>query len=101
MFVTNHNDFPFTDMFDGEEYILNPGEKVLMTEAAAAHIFGYGSPDKASVLVRLGWAAIYDPDKKTMVEHPNGAQWLANFTFTPAKVVEDVPAGLESEESPL
>lgn len=56
--------------FHGDRYVWEPGEKLMLSEAAAAHIFGYGLPDtakdaadagegtnftKEAAFLRLGW----------------------------------------------
>lgn len=86
LYVTNRNGQFYKDRFDGEDYEFPPGEKVLIEELAAAHIFGFGRADKTENLIRMGKA-----------NAPDGPQWLARFQFTAAKVVEDAPEipGLE------
>ena len=90
VFVKNNNDFVHTDMYDGQEYIFRPGEKTPVPIDAARHMFGMGNPDKTETLVRLGWAMIFDPSKKTYVEDPAGIRKLANFVFTKAVVHEEI-----------
>ena len=43
--------------FHGDRYVWEPGEKLLLTEAAAAHIFGYSldNAGKETAFLRLGW----------------------------------------------
>jgi hypothetical protein len=89
IFVTNNNEFFHADKFDGQEYIWEPGEKHLIDEDAAAHMFGYGRADKTENLIRLGW------------QREEGVMKLANFVFTSGRMVEDVSdEGDEQEESP-
>lgn len=53
--VRNTNSFAIHDRFDGVDYIFPPMENVEIEELAAAHIFGWGEPDKARALIRHGW----------------------------------------------
>ena len=93
LFVTNKNDFTHEDRYAGQDYLFPPGEKVLISEQAATHMFGFNRVDKTDTLARLGWA---NPRFDRML--PNGqpdtswgAKQLAKFVFTRAQVVE-VPA---------
>lgn len=92
VFVTNNNDFFHEDRFDGEMYQFPPKEKVQVPVDAAVHMFAFNMPDKTDALVRLGWAMIYDPASKRMVENPEGVKRLARFVFTRAVMVEEVVA---------
>lgn len=96
LFVTNKNNFHHEDRFDGHDYAFPPGQKVMLSLEAAAHMFGLGVPDKSSVMHRLGWAFKYDPERKTFVEDTDAVAKLKNFVFTKAKLVES-PA----EETPV
>lgn len=80
VFVTNKNDFPHVDRYNGKDYVFEPGHKQMVPHDAAAHMFGFGRIDKTENLVRLGWANRLDDE---------GVKWLAKFVFTDAKVVED------------
>ncbi|MBA0085815.1 MAG: hypothetical protein HRJ53_12525 [Acidobacteria bacterium Pan2503] len=96
LFVVNKNDFHHEDRFNGVDYQFPPGQKVMLSAEAAAHMFGLGVPDKTSVMHRKGWAFKYDPDRKTFVEDTDAVTKLKNFVFTRAKLVES-PA----EETPV
>lgn len=43
--------------FHGNRYVWEPHEKLMLSEAAAAHIFGYGldNTGKETAFLRLGW----------------------------------------------
>jgi len=86
VFVTNRNDFPHEDGFDGERFVFPPGEQIMISIDAAEHMFGYRLADKTDVLLRLGWANKYDPVRKNYVEDPEGVRKLANFVFEEAEV---------------
>jgi hypothetical protein len=85
--VTNTNAFNHEDRYDGEDYVFPEGERVLIPEEAAVHLFGYNVKDKSETLVRLGWAMKYDADKKMFVEDSEGVRKLANFVFEEAVMV--------------
>jgi hypothetical protein len=87
IFVTNNNDFDHVDAYDGEEYLFPQGERVLIPEEAAVHFFGRNLKDKTETLVRLGWAQVYDKDKKQFVENPEGVKKLSRFVFDEAVMV--------------
>jgi|SRR5208337_1261289 len=87
IFVTNKNDFTHIDRYDGEEYAFPPGERVLIPMDAAIHMFGHNMVDKSEILVRLGWASIYDPSTKNWAENPEGVKKLARFVFDEAVMV--------------
>jgi hypothetical protein len=86
IFVTNQNEETHVDRYDGEDYEFVPNDPVLIPGDAAVHMFGYGLTDKTAVLLRLGWLNKYSPEKKTMVEDPEGIRRLANFVFEDAVV---------------
>lgn len=88
IFVTNHNDFHHEDNFDGTHYDFPPKERVAVGVDAATHMFGFNMPDKSGVLTRLGWAWKYDPEKRKVVEDPDGVKRLSRFVFTRAVMVE-------------
>lgn len=88
IFVTNHNDELHVDLHDGIEYAFPPKEKVAVPVDAAVHMLGFNLRDKTDVLVRLGWAMTYDPDKRRFVENPEGIRRLARFQFTKTVMVE-------------
>jgi hypothetical protein len=93
IFVTNHNDFYHSDMFDGDSFDFPPGEKVLLPVEAAKHMLGFGRSDKTETLTRLGWA---NPGP---MEAPDaGVKKLANFVFTQAVTVE-VPVDDKEERA--
>lgn len=77
IFVTNKNDFPHEDGYNGERFFFMPGERVTITLAAAQHMFGLGLKDKTDALLRLGWANDLE-----------GPGRLAKFVFTEAQLVE-------------
>jgi hypothetical protein len=53
--ITSSLDEPVYGRYDGEDYEFPPGEPVDVPVAVAAHVFGFGVPDKSAVLSRLGW----------------------------------------------
>lgn len=87
IFVTNHNDFHHSDMYDGVEYEFPPKERVIVSVDAATHMFGFNMPDKSGVLARLGWAWKVGPNGK-FVEDPDGVKKLAHFAFTKGVMIE-------------
>lgn len=91
LFVTNKNDFVHEDRYAGEDYVFPPNEKVLISEAAAEHMFGFGKANKTDTLARLGWA-----NPRPGEEPEAGVKKLARFVFTRGVVVE-VPAEPEEE----
>lgn len=68
----------FKDRYDGQDYEFPFNEKVLISEEAARHIFGWGLKDRTEALVRQGWAN--DPLK---------VRWMGKFVFTNTKIVEE------------
>jgi hypothetical protein len=76
VYVTNKNDFDFSDRYDGEEFFFPQGQAVLIPTAAAEHIFGFSLKDKTDALVRLGWAT----------DIAAGAKKLANFVWEEAEM---------------
>lgn len=91
VFVRNTSDTHHSDRFNGQDYEFPPGEKVLLTQDAARHMFGFGNPDKSEALIRQGWANKIDPVTKKWVENEEGIKMLAAFVFTQGVMVE-VPA---------
>ena len=87
IFVTNKNDFVHFDRYDGEDFVFEPGEKVFISKPAATHMFGWNLNDQSEVLVRLGWAMVYDGEVKNFVENKEGVNKLANFVFDEAVMV--------------
>ena len=87
IFVTNKNKFVHTDRYDGEDYVFTPDEKVFISKPAATHLFGWNLNDTSEVLVRLGWAMVYDDEVKNFVENKEGVQRLSNFVFDEAVMV--------------
>lgn len=79
IFVCNKNDFDHTDVYDGHDYNFPQGEKVLVSIAAARHMFGFGNAVKTDNLVRLGWANL---------QNDEGVARLAKFVFTQPMVIE-------------
>jgi hypothetical protein len=79
IFVTNKNDFPHEDAYDGEQFVFLPGEKVALPMAAATHMFGFNMVDKTETLVRLGWANLANDE---------GVKRLRKFVFTQAQLIE-------------
>jgi hypothetical protein len=86
VFVTNTNDEPHEDKYDGEDFVFPPHEPVLIPVDAAVHMLGYGLADKTDTLLRLGKATKVDPAKGQLVDNPDGVRWLANFVFDEAVV---------------
>ena len=108
IFVTNRNEFMHSDRYDGTEYLFPPHQAVPISEEAAAHMFGFGAPDKGPVLARLGWSFHYDESKKTFVNDEAGPVKLAKFVFTKGEFVprdvdtSPIPeAGNLLDESPI
>lgn len=81
LWVTNRNENPHSDRFDGEDFFFPYGEPVEVPIEGADLMFGYGQADKTSTLMRSGMA----PTAKDL---KNGLLWLANFTFSNAKPTE-------------
>lgn len=79
IFVTNKNEFPHEDAYDGVPFVFMPGEKAALTRAAATHMFGFNLKDKTETLVRLGWANLPNDE---------GVNRLRKFVFTEAQLVE-------------
>lgn len=79
IFVTNKNEFPHEDAYDGQPFMFMPGEKVALTRHAATHMFGFNLKDKTETLVRLGWANLANEE---------GVTRLRKFVFTEAQLVE-------------
>ena len=79
VFVENRNPSFFTDRYDGIDYDFAPGEKTLLHDDAARHIFGYGDNDKSGYLSRLG---------KANLPNNEGVKWLSRFIFTASQLVE-------------
>ena len=88
IFVTNNNDFHHSDSYDGVHFDFPPKERVAVPVDAAVHMFGFNSPDKDTVLHRLGWAARVNAKTRTLEENPDGVKQLAKFVFTRAVMVE-------------
>jgi hypothetical protein len=89
IFVTNKNDFEHTDRYAGIDYYWSPGEKVAISEEAAAHMFGYGRVDRVENLIRLGWNIDLDA----------GLAKLRKFVFTKATMVEASEEDSNTEEA--
>jgi len=53
--VTNGLEEEIVMGFHGDKYEWQPGEKLICSEAAIRHIFGYGEDDKSTAFLRLGW----------------------------------------------
>jgi hypothetical protein len=87
IFVTNKNKFVHTDRYDGDDYVFAPDDKVFLSKPAATHMFGWNLNDTNEVLVRLGWAMVYDETVKNFVENKEGVAKLANFVFDEAVMV--------------
>ena len=91
IFVTNKNTFDHTDRYNGKDYIFPKGESVPIPMEAARHMFGFNSPDKTDVLLRLGWED-RDPKLAVIGRKPgDGVSWLKNFVFSEAKLIEVAP----------
>lgn len=77
--VTNKHPVRFRDRYDGRDYVFEPNESVIMGEDAAKHIFGYGDPNKAPYLTRVG------KQTTSAVEGQGGLKeamkWLERFEF--------------------
>jgi hypothetical protein len=65
--------------FAGVDYDFPPKKDVPCDEDAARHIFGFGEPDKAAALLRLGW--IIPGQTRDVAE-----QKLAKVVFKKAEV---------------
>jgi hypothetical protein len=92
LYITNRNPEAHTDRFDGVDYVFPPGQKVVLSQEAATHMFGVGLADKTDTLVRLGKGSRYDPATRSFKEHPDDVRWLANFVVTRAMMVEESQA---------
>jgi len=80
--VTNHNDFPIRDMFDGIPYVIDAGRTEAIPSDAAHHIFGFfpGVDPRAMALhiqKRFGWNT---PD---MVKNGAGEKYLSKIKIEP------------------
>jgi hypothetical protein len=75
--ITNGNAFDLTDRFDGTDYSFPAGGTAFITDDAARHIFGFGAPDKAPYLTRLGWM-------RTSGDYEEGMKRLNGFSFASA-----------------
>ena len=53
--IENGLDEPIVMGFHGDRYEWAPGEKLICSEEAARHIFGYGMEDKSAAFLRIGW----------------------------------------------
>ena len=84
VYVTNRNPEPHMDKFNGEEFLFPTGEPVLVSEAAAQHMLGYGLENKTDILVRLGWAVRLNEKGKQYEDNPEGVKQLARFVFEEA-----------------
>ena len=74
MYVTNNNDFDYTDRFNGNDYVFPAGGTVAVDIDAARHFFGLGDVDKMPYLIRTGWAN----SSNGLAE---GMKILGNFVF--------------------
>jgi len=76
--ITNCNESPFPDpfvgRFNGQDYLFPRHKPAMCDDAAAAHIFGIGVPDKAPILARHGWANLTN-------RLEDGMRILDNFKF--------------------
>lgn len=66
VYVTNRNNlWTITDKFAGQTYKFPPGERVLIPEEAAEHIFGFGLDEKGrkAKMMRMGIANLKDGEK--------------------------------------
>lgn len=85
VYVTNRNPESFTDHYGGEAFTFIPGQPVLISAAAARHIFGLGAPEQEPALVRLGKAFRWDGASKKVIDcKAEGIAWLRNFIFEKA-----------------
>ncbi len=82
IFVKNTNDFDHVDRYNGVDYLFPVGEEVMVDEAAAAHMLGYGKADKSETMNRLGWSFKYDEEAKKVVPDLSGVDKLKNFIFS-------------------
>lgn len=73
-----------TGRFDGEDYQFLPNTPVDIHLDVAAHIFGFGKPDKSQALARLGWATSSDAIPKAM-------ERLSKIRFTKSPPLIDAP----------
>jgi hypothetical protein len=53
--VENGLDEEVVMKFHGDKYEWAPGEKLICSEDAIRHIFGYGLEDKSPAFLRIGW----------------------------------------------
>jgi len=99
LFCVNRNEFVHTDRYNGEDFVFEPGQKVMLSMDAARHMFGVGVADKTPVMHRLGWAFKYDPASKSFTEDTDAVTKLKNFVFTKARLVEEA-APMQSMQPP-
>jgi hypothetical protein len=64
--VINGTDTHIEGRYDGEDYAFPPNEKVIVPLVVAAHILGFGVPDKRRTLMMLGWLRYSDEEKPAM-----------------------------------
>lgn len=53
--VLNNTEEKIVGRFGGSDYEFPVGKDTPCDETVARHVFGYGEPDKAEALLRLGW----------------------------------------------
>ncbi len=87
--VTNRNSFDLVDRFNGEDFTFPKGGSSIVSEDAARHIFGFGAPDKAPYLTRLGWM-------KNSLQYDEAMAMMAGFVFSDAN--EPDPEELQQNE---
>lgn len=81
--------------YHGDRYVWEPGEQVLCTTLAAAHIFGFGRDMNGRVAAfhRLGWVSTA-PE----CNYKNAMKKLAKITFKPVEQVFQMPTGEERKK---
>src|ERR1700752_1873572 len=74
VYVTNNGEQPFRDRYDGEDFVIHPGETLDMPAPCARLVFGFGEKDKGRAIRRLGWA-------KTASDMNDALARLRTFSF--------------------
>lgn len=75
LYVKNTNSFVFKSRYDGVDYDFPINERVPISPEAAAHIFGFGVPEKMEHIVKHGWCRSTDKVQ-------DGMNILNRFVFT-------------------
>lgn len=74
IWVRNNGHQPISSRYDGEDFVIMPGEYLEMEIACAELVFGFGNNDKARAIARLGWS-------KTQFDMAHAIERLNTFSF--------------------